>query len=102
MNENGTYIDLVKVFNKVQFDTINYCVNLLILEKKEILKEVIKVCESNNSDVLNNITLAILLNGDVLKDTFEEFRMDIEKNEKLIEIVSREMLIILLIVFKQK
>lgn len=91
VNENGTYIDLVKVFNKVQFDTINYCVNLLILEKKEILKEVIKVCESNNSDVLNNITLAILLNGDVSKDTFEEFRMDIEKNEKLIEIVSREM-----------
>ena len=90
VNENGTYIDLVKVFNEVQFDTIKYCVNLLILEKKEILKEVIRACESNDSDVLNNITLAILLNGEVAKDTFEEFRMDIEKNEKLIEIVPSE------------
>ena len=91
VSENGTYIDLVEVFDEVQFDTIKYCVNLLILEKKEILKEVIKACESNNTDVLNDITLAILLNGDITKDTFEEFRMDIEKNEKLIEIVSREL-----------
>lgn len=87
VNENGTYIDLVKVFNEVQFDTIKYCVNLLILEKKEMLKEIIRACESNNSDVLNNITLAILLNDAITKDAFEEFRRDIEKNEKLIEIV---------------
>lgn len=90
VDENGTHKDLVEVFEEVQFDTIKYCVNLLILEKKEILKEVIRACESNDSDVLNNITLAILLNGDVAKDTFEEFRMYIEKNEKLIEIVPSE------------
>jgi len=91
VDENGTHKDLVEVFEEVQFDTIKYCVNLLILNKKEMLKEVIKICKSNKAEILNNITLAIMLNGNVSKDTFEDFRKDVEKNEKLIEIVSDEL-----------
>lgn len=91
VDENGTHKDLVEVFEEVQFDTIKYCVNLLILNKKEMLKEVIKICKSNKAEILNNITLAIMLNGNVSKDTFEDFRNDVEKNEKLIEIVSDEL-----------
>lgn len=89
---NETYIDLVKIFEIVQFDITRYCVDQLISKRIDILKEVVNVCDDTYKKALNNITLSILLNNEISKDNFEEFRNVVENNEHLLEGVKEEKL----------
>ena len=81
---NGTYSDLVKIFEAVQFDTTRYCVNLLISKRIDILKEVTNICDNTHPKALDSITLSILLNNEISTDEFEGFRSVVENNEHLL------------------
>lgn len=81
---NGTYSDLVKIFEAVQFDTTRYCVNLLISKRIDILKEVTNICDNTHPKALDSITLSILLNNEISTDDFEGFRSVVENNEHLL------------------
>ena len=81
---NGTYSDLVNIFEAVQFDTTRYCVNLLISKRIDILKEVTNICDNTHPKALDSITLSILLNNEISTDDFEGFRSVVENNEHLL------------------
>lgn len=81
---NGTYSDLVKIIEAVQFDTTRYCVNLLISKRIDILKEVTNICDNTHPKALDSITLSILLNNEISTDDFEGFRSVVENNEHLL------------------
>ena len=57
---NKLYVELIKVFNIVKFDTTFYCVDLMLKRENCIVKEVLDLCTDEDCVANGNIILAIL------------------------------------------
>ena len=57
---NGLYVELIKVFNKVKFDTTCYCIDIMLKRENSIVKKVLDFCTDEDDVANSNIILAIL------------------------------------------
>lgn len=81
---NKLYVELIKVFNNVKFDTTFYCVDLMLKRENSIVKKVLDLCTEEDYVANSNIILAILNKNYKTKDDFEqlyEYQDYIENNK---------------------
>lgn len=57
---NGLYVELIKVFNKVKFDTTCYCIDIMLKRENSIVKKVLDLCTEEDDVANSNIILSIL------------------------------------------
>lgn len=81
---NKLYVELIKVFNKVKFDTTFYCVDLMLKREDSIVKKVLDLCTDEDYVANSNIILAILNKNYKTTDDFKqlyEYQDYIENNK---------------------
>ena len=81
---NKLYVELIKVFNKVKFDTTFYCVDLMLKRENSIVKKVLDLCTDEDYVANSNIILAILNKNYKTTDDFKqlyEYQDYIENNK---------------------
>ena len=88
VSENKKYKDLIRIFNKVDFTTTQYCVELILENDIDLIGNILKECDEDDVIALNNIVLSVILNDKVSTEMIEPFKEFIENNEKVIELVS--------------
>lgn len=57
---NELYVELIKVFNKVKFDTTCYCIDIMLKRENSIVKKVLDLCTEEDDVANSNIILSIL------------------------------------------
>ena len=57
---NKLYVELIKVFNKVKFDTTCYCIDIMLKRENSIVKKLLDLCTDEDDVAHSNIILAIL------------------------------------------
>ena len=57
---NKLYVELIKVFNKVKFDTTCYCIDIMLKRENSIVKKLLNLCTDEDDVANSNIILAIL------------------------------------------
>lgn len=88
VSENKKYKDLIRIFNKVDFTTTQYCVGLILENNIDLIGNILKECDEDDGIALNHIVFSVILNDKVSTEMIEPFKEFIENNEKVIELVS--------------